>query len=137
MKALERTRKLYRMRVYAFVVMPEHVHLLLSGPERGTIANAIQSLKISSAKQGEQAHAVSNPAPAFWQKRYYDRNVRGKEFTEELKDIHRNPVKGKLVDRPEDRNGAAIATMRVEKSAEYRSNHGEAGRTASHNLIIA
>ena len=31
--------------------MPEHVHLLISEPERGTIANAIQSLKISSAKR--------------------------------------------------------------------------------------
>ena len=30
--------------MYAFGVTPEHVHLLLSEPERGTIANAIQSL---------------------------------------------------------------------------------------------
>jgi putative transposase len=45
-RALERTRMPYRLHVYAFVVMPEHVHLLLSEPERGTIANAIQSLKI-------------------------------------------------------------------------------------------
>src|SRR5271157_5066800 len=50
-KALERTRTLYRVRVYGFVVMPEHVHLLISEPERGTIANVIQSLKISSAKR--------------------------------------------------------------------------------------
>ena len=53
-RALERTRKLYRMRVYGFVVMPEHVHLLVSEPERGTVANAIQSLKITSAKQGKE-----------------------------------------------------------------------------------
>ena len=53
-QALERTRKLYGMLVYGFVVMPEHVHLLLSEPERGTVANAIQSLKISSAKRGKQ-----------------------------------------------------------------------------------
>ena len=38
----------------------------------------------------------------FWQKRYYDRNVRGKEFIEKLKYIHRNPVKRNLVIRPED-----------------------------------
>ena len=49
--SLERTRVLYGMRVKGFVVMPEHVHLLISEPERGTIANAIQSLKISSAKR--------------------------------------------------------------------------------------
>ncbi len=45
---------------------------------------------------------MSHAATAFWQKRYYDRNVVGQEFTEKLKYIHRNPVKRKLVDRPED-----------------------------------
>jgi len=45
------------MRVYGFVVMPEHVHLLVSEPERGTVANAIQSLKICSAKRGKQDRA--------------------------------------------------------------------------------
>jgi REP element-mobilizing transposase RayT len=33
------------MCVYGYVVMPEHVHLLISEPERGTLALAIQSLK--------------------------------------------------------------------------------------------
>ena len=102
-QALERTRTLYRMRVYAFVVMPEHVHLLISEPERGTVANAMQSLKISSAKRGRRANAVSDSAIPFWQKRYYDRNEwNHKEFVEKLKYIHRNPVKRKLVERPED-----------------------------------
>ena len=89
------------MQVYGFVVMPEHVHLLISEPERGTVANAIQSLKISSAKRGKQCHAVAAQEMAFWQKRYYDRNVRGKEFREKLRYIHRNPVKRTLAARPE------------------------------------
>ena len=113
-QALERSRKLYRTKVYGFVVMPEHVHLLVSEPERGTVAHAIQSLKICSAKRGlvilqfhiSQAKGnVGHPEDGvhrFWQKRYYDRNVRGKEFTEKLKYIHRNPVKRNLVVRPED-----------------------------------
>jgi len=102
-RALERTRALYRMRVYAFVVMPEHVHLLISEPERGTVASAIQSLKISSAKRGRQANAVSDPAIPFWQKRYYDRNEWDhKEFIEKRKYIHRNPVRRGLAEKPED-----------------------------------
>jgi putative transposase len=88
------------MLVYGFVIMPEHVHLLVSEPERGTVANAIQSLKIFSAKRGKrglQSHPnVGHPLP-FWQKRYYDRNVGGNEFTEKLKYIHRNPVRRGLV----------------------------------------
>jgi putative transposase len=47
--ALERARKLYQFRVYGFIVMPEHAHLLISEPESGTIAKAVQALKISSS----------------------------------------------------------------------------------------
>jgi putative transposase len=101
-QALERTRSLYRMKIYGFVVMPEHVHLLISEPERGTVATAIQSLKIASAKSGRRALAMTETQPAFWQKRYYDRNESGhKEFIEKLKYIHRNPVKRRLVEQPE------------------------------------
>ena len=100
LQALERTRKLCHMQVYGFVVMPEHVHLLASEPGRGTVANAMQSLKICSAKRGKphicQTKANVGHPLSLWQKRYYDRNVRGKEFTEKLKYIHRNPVKRNL-----------------------------------------
>jgi putative transposase len=101
--SLERTRVLYRMRVYGYVVMPDHVHLLVSEPERGTIANAVQSLKISSAKRWSQALGLEKLESALWQKRYYDRNVRDHdEFVEKLRYIHRNPVKRGLVAKPED-----------------------------------
>ncbi|HYX68440.1 MAG TPA: transposase, partial [Terriglobales bacterium] len=40
---LEQTRLRFSLRVYGFVVMPEHVHLLVSEPERTLLANAIQS----------------------------------------------------------------------------------------------
>src|SRR6476646_6159275 len=34
--ALERVRRRFRLQVYGYVVMPEHVHLLLSEPQLGT-----------------------------------------------------------------------------------------------------
>jgi len=71
------------MRVYGYVVMPEHVHLLVSEPERGTIANAMQSLKISSAKRCSRARGIEQPRSPLWQRRCYDRNVRDyEEFIE-------------------------------------------------------
>jgi putative transposase len=83
--------------------MPEHVHLLISEPKRGTIANAMQSLKIASAKRWHEACGAGNGGSPLWQKRYYDRNVRDyDEFVEKLRYIHRNPVKRELVERPED-----------------------------------
>ncbi len=95
--ALERVRIAYNLCVYGYVVMPEHVHLLLSEPQRATLADAIKSLKqgVSRRLIGEAEH--------FWQKRYYDFNIRDyRQFAEKLRYIHRNPVKRGLCARPED-----------------------------------
>ena len=43
--ALERVRQSYSMCVYGNVVIPEHVHLLVSEPERQPLARPLQSLK--------------------------------------------------------------------------------------------
>jgi putative transposase len=43
--ALERVREKSGLCVYGYVVMPEHVHLLINEPENGTLAQAMQSLK--------------------------------------------------------------------------------------------
>ena len=100
---LEQTRQRFELRIYGFVVMPEHVHLLLSEPDQGLLATAIQSLKLAVAKSVPALGVRPEEPSRFWQTRYYDRNVRGHdEFVEKLRYIHRNPVKRGLVQRPED-----------------------------------
>lgn len=42
---LERVRRWYGCYVTGYVVMPEHVHLLISEPERGELSRVIQMLK--------------------------------------------------------------------------------------------
>src|SRR5579862_678537 len=120
---LEAMRRQFQMRIYGYVVMPEHVHLLVSEPEHGTLADAMHYLKLSFSKQvrsltraqvsvqtmdanlGHQhQHQVRDLQPEpFWQKRYYDRNVRSvREFGVKLRYLHRNPVKRGLVREPGD-----------------------------------
>lgn len=100
---LEQTRKRFGLRVYGYVVMPEHVHLLLSEPDHELLATALQSLKLSVSKSLPRPGAASGEPARLWQSRYYDRNVRDHaEFVEKLRYIHRNPVKRGLVERPED-----------------------------------
>jgi len=41
-RALERIRRGFSLTVYGYVIMPEHVHLLLSEPQTGTLAEAIK-----------------------------------------------------------------------------------------------
>jgi putative transposase len=101
LECLERTRRSYQFRVYGYVVMPEHVHLLVSEPEGELLAKAIQALKIAVARRA--VYYRSDETTTFWQKRYYDHNVRSHEsFEAKLRYIHRNPVKRGLVAKPED-----------------------------------
>ena len=97
-QTLERVRRWYGFFVSAYVVMPEHVHLLISEPERAQLSVALQMLKQNSARQLRP----SEGGP-FWQPRYYDFNVWSEaKRIEKLRYIHRNPVKRGLVKRPED-----------------------------------
>jgi len=118
--ALERVRRSFNLRVYAYVIMPEHVHLLLSEPERGLLADALKSLK-----QGISRRLIGS-AEHFWHKRYYDFNIRNyPQFVEKVKYIHRNPVKRGLCERPEDwewssfRHYATGCEGRVEIESEW------------------
>src|SRR5713226_9590254 len=95
--ALERARRSFRLQVYGYVVMPEHVHLLLSEPQQDTLADTLKSVK-----QGVSRRLIGD-ADHFWQKRYYDFNIRNyPQFVEKLRYFHRNPVKAGLCERPED-----------------------------------
>ena len=95
--ALKRIRHAFLLRIYGYVVMPDHVHLLLSEPRRETLAVAIKSLK-----QGVSRRLICDELH-FLQKRYYDFNVHDQEkFQEKLRYIHRNPVKKELCARPGD-----------------------------------
>ena len=69
--ALERTRRRYRFVVAGYVVMPEHVHLLIGEPAKSDVAGAIHALKLSVAMRRSQR--------PFWQARYYDFNAHNEE----------------------------------------------------------
>jgi putative transposase len=77
--------------------MPEHVHLLVTEPERATLSLALQMLKQNVARQLRGPEGGS-----FWQARYYDFNVWSEaKRIEKLRYIHRNPVRRGLVSCPE------------------------------------
>ena len=98
LSALERVRQSYGLCIYGYVIMPEHVHLLVNEPGRSTLAQALKSLK-----QGVARRLALRADEPFWQERYYDFNVWSeRKFLEKLRYLHRNPLKRGLVTRPED-----------------------------------
>ena len=56
--ALEQTRRRYDFQVLAYVIMPEHVHLLVSEPSSKQLATALQALKLSVSKQSKQRPSI-------------------------------------------------------------------------------
>jgi putative transposase len=58
LKILDRVRRLYRFVVLGYVVMPEHVHLLVSEPQRETLSTAIQAAKLGFVRSIRCASAV-------------------------------------------------------------------------------
>jgi putative transposase len=94
--SLELARKRHNFEVLGYVVMPEHVHLLVSEPLdcEVPLSTAIQSLKLSVSKRLSEK--------PLWQVRYYDFNVfTHNKRVEKLKYMHRNPVVRGLVGTPE------------------------------------
>jgi putative transposase len=106
--------------LWAYVLMPEHVHLLVCPTEAKYSTSAfLKSLKKSVANRA--IRFVRQQAPSFlarmadrrpngslchrfWQRaRGYDRNVWEPRYVFQLIDyIHANPVRRELCERPED-----------------------------------
>ncbi|MFO0830833.1 MAG: transposase [Phycisphaerales bacterium] len=111
--ALASARLQHGFALYAWVVMPEHVHLLIRPGDGMSLAPVLRSLKTSVAKgvigrwRELQAPVLTELTTArgtvrYWQKGGgFDRNVRSTEaFCRSVRYIHRNPVKRGLVAEP-------------------------------------
>jgi len=115
-KVMGEVRERYGFMLVGYVLMPEHVHLLMSEPKKGTPSKVVQVLKqrVSRAMRGKKRRG--SPAQLslrfpnevgglrrFWQKRFYDFNVwSGKKLKEKLEYMHANPMQRKLVRHPRE-----------------------------------
>lgn len=101
--------------LYAWVLMPNHAHLLIREPEGGAVDGVLRTLKLGLAKRvinrwiELEAPILDRLVDArgvrrFWQRGGgYDRNIYSREeFDEKIGYIHANPVRAGLVERPTD-----------------------------------
>jgi REP-associated tyrosine transposase len=91
--------------IHAVVVMPDHVHILLT-PLRDLEGNLYSLVEILQGIKGASAHslnrALGRAGPA-WQEESFDHVLRSDEsFAEKVEYIRQNPVRRGLVNRPED-----------------------------------
>jgi putative transposase len=74
--------------------MPDHIHLLLS-PQQISVERTIGLIK------GGFSHRLGSKLP-IWQRSFTDHRIRNREELEQRRDyIHQNPVRARIVDRPE------------------------------------
>jgi putative transposase len=115
-RALGEVRKKYAIQLVGYVVMPEHVHLLIGESKLGMPSTVVQSLKLQVSKRMRRRIREKPSSqkmlpflqdetelPQFWQKRFYDFNVySAAKQREKLDYMHRNPVTRGLVKDPKD-----------------------------------
>lgn len=98
---LGKVRDQHEFAVVGYVIMPEHVHLLIGEPKNRNPSAVMQALKqrVSVRLRSGTAQRL----PQFWERRFYDFNVWSrKKKIEKLNYMHMNPVKRGLVERPQD-----------------------------------
>lgn len=119
LEILERVRRRYRMVVLGYVIMPEHVHLLVSEPQRKNLSVVIQALKLGFVRSLD-----GSPPKRFWQARFYDFNVwTENKRVEKLRYMHRNPVKRGLVEFPEQWHWSSYRFYRDGETGQVRINN--------------
>jgi putative transposase len=86
--------------LHEYVIMPDHIHVLLSLHDEQKLSRAIQLIK------GGFSHTLGENGIMFrevWQQRYHDRRIRDdNEFAEIAEYIRQNPVRCGLVERAEE-----------------------------------
>ena len=123
-RVLDEVRSRHAFALIGYVIMPEHVHLLIGEPRKGNPSKILQVLKqkVSRSLRGKSSSTTrqlrlafacdAEEAPAFWQRRFYDFNVWSeRKLREKLNflmrdreavNMHRNPVTRNLVEDPKD-----------------------------------
>ncbi len=97
MAAVRRRRQ---FQLAGFVVMPDHLHLLVRPVPGEPISLLMQGLKYAS---GRRINVGRRSRGMLWQKGFFDRFMRTpQEFYETLDYIHQNPVRKGIAERAED-----------------------------------
>ena len=115
-RELAKVRDEFHFALLGYVVMPEHVHLLIGEPPSGTPSIVLRRLKLRAArrlrKRQKRSRAAQMELPfggdkgaprSFWQARFYNFKVytHAKKL-EKLHYMHANPLKRKLVEHPKE-----------------------------------
>ena len=89
-----------RYKLFSWVIMPNHAHILLQNQEGHRISSIMHSIKSFTA---HEANKILGRNGKFWSTEYFDRYIRDhRHFAATIKYIEQNPVKARLCRDAED-----------------------------------
>jgi putative transposase len=93
----------------AYVIMPDHVHLLIRPIVEWRLARILMGLKGFTAREINKTLHRRGP---FWQDESFDHLVRNEaDWLDKFGYIHNNPVEAGLVERPQDYPYSSLVTL--------------------------
>src|SRR5258708_26451540 len=88
-----------RYHLLAWVIMPNHGHIVLSPMPNFAVSEIMHSIKSFTA---HEANRILDRKGQFWAKEYFDRYIRDhRHFASTIAYIENNPVRAKLCKSPE------------------------------------
>jgi len=86
--------------LHEFVLMPNHLHLLLTPNHPATLERALQFIKGGSSYE---IHKMRGHKTEIWQAGFHESTIRDlADYLSKVRYIHQNPVMAGLVENPQD-----------------------------------
>ena len=92
---LEFYRKKFNFKLHAFVIMPNHIHLLITPFEKGDISKIMHNFKSHTS---QVINEVLDRNKRLWQEGFYEHAIRDEfDFKRKVNYIHKNPLMAGIV----------------------------------------
>ena len=86
--------------LHEFVIMPDHLHLILTPSSTVSLEKAMQFIKGGSS---HRIHQHRGQKMEIWQVGFYDSTIRDyNDWQTKVRYIHENPARARLVDKPQE-----------------------------------
>ena len=91
----------FNLRLFAYVIMPNHVHILLQLPENVDISNLMNHINGASSRRVNSV--LNDRYENIWQGGFHDEIIRSAtDFGNKVNYVHENPVSKNLVEKAID-----------------------------------
>jgi putative transposase len=97
---IEYFKLLLDYKIYAYCIMPDHLHLIIQPVGKYNLSYIMQMIKGSFSRK---INKIGDKNGKIWQKRFYDEGIRNESMLmQKIEYVHNNPLRKNLVNSPEE-----------------------------------